>query len=29
MGVPVINADGVMLVGFNQLKMEVALKIQK
>jgi glutaredoxin 3 len=29
MGVPVIIADGVMLVGFNQLKLDVALKIKK
>lgn len=29
MGVPVIIADGVMLVGFNQFKLDVALKIKK
>ena len=29
LGVPVIIADGVMLAGFNQLKLDVALKIKK
>jgi len=29
MGVPVIIVDGVMLVGFNQFKLDVALKIKK
>jgi glutaredoxin-like YruB-family protein len=29
MGVPVIIADGVMLVGFSQFKLDVALKIKK
>lgn len=29
MGVPVIIADGVLLVGFNPFKLDVALKIKK
>lgn len=29
MGVPVIIVDGVMLVGFNQFKLDVALKTKK
>jgi glutaredoxin-like YruB-family protein len=29
MGVPVIIADGVTLIGFNQLKLDVALKLKK
>lgn len=29
LGVPVIIADGVMLAGFNQLKLDVALKIKR
>jgi glutaredoxin-like YruB-family protein len=29
MGVPVIIADGETLVGFNQMKLDVALKLKK
>jgi glutaredoxin-like YruB-family protein len=29
MGVPVIIVDGVTLVGFNQMKLDVALKLKK
>ena len=29
MGVPVIIADGVMMAGYNQFKLDVALKLKK